>query len=203
MNLCPGSALSSLIISSIFCTNFSFHFNPKKGNAKEGSNNHTVALISHTSKVILEFLQARLQQYMNQGLPDVQGGFRKGTRTRYQSAIICWIIENAGEFQKNVYSCFIDYATSFEYVDHKNCGKFIKSWEYQTILPASWETCMKVKKQQLEPTWNNGLVPNWERSMSKLYIVTLLILLMCRIHYVKCLAGWSTSWNQDCWEKYQ
>ena len=81
---------------------------PKKGKAKECSNYHTIALISHTSKVMLKILQARLQQYMNQEIPDVQAGFRTGTRD--QIANIWWIIEEAREFQKNIYFCFIDYA---------------------------------------------------------------------------------------------
>ena len=84
---------------------------PKKGNAKECSNYSTIALISHTSKVMLKILQARLQQYMNRELPDVQAGFRKGKGTRDQIASICWIIKKAKEFQKNIYFCFIDYAT--------------------------------------------------------------------------------------------
>ena len=81
---------------------------PKKGNAKECSKYHTIALISHASKVMLKILQARLQQYMNYELPDVQAGFRKGRGTRDQIAKICWIIEKAREFQKNIYFCFID-----------------------------------------------------------------------------------------------
>ena len=85
----------------------------KKGNAKECSNYHTIALISHTSKVMLKILQTRLQQYMNCELPDVQAGFRKGRRIRDQIANICWIIEKAREFQKNIYFCFIDYAKDF------------------------------------------------------------------------------------------
>ena len=84
-----------------------FHSNPKRGNAKECSNYHTIALISHTSKVMLKILQARLQQYMNCELPDVQAGFRK-RGTRDQIANICWIIAKVREFQKNVYFCFID-----------------------------------------------------------------------------------------------
>ena len=91
---------------------------PKKGNAKECSNYHTLALISHASKVMLKILQARLQQYMNRELPDVQAGFRKGRGTRDQIANICWIIEKAREFQKNIYFCFIDYAKAFDCVDH-------------------------------------------------------------------------------------
>ena len=86
---------------------------PKKGNAKECSNYHTIALISHASKVMLKILQARLQQYMNHELLDVQGGFRKGQGTRDQIANISWVIEKAGEFQKNIYFCFIDYAKAF------------------------------------------------------------------------------------------
>ena len=90
---------------------------PKKGNAKECSNYHTIALISHTSKVMLKILQARLQQYVNHELPDVQNGFRKGRGTKDQIANICWIIEKAREFQKNIYLCFIDYAKAFDCVD--------------------------------------------------------------------------------------
>ena len=84
--------------------------NPKKGNAKECSNYRTIALISHASKVMLKILQARFQQYVNHELPDVQAGFRKGRGTRDQTANICWIIEKAREFQKNIYFCLINYA---------------------------------------------------------------------------------------------
>ena len=86
---------------------------------------------------------------MNQELPAVQVGFRKGRGTRDQIANIHWIVEKAREFQKNIYFCFIDYAKASDYVDH-NCGKFFKKWEYQNTWPASWETCMQVKKQPLE-----------------------------------------------------
>ena len=91
-------------------------------------------------------LQPRLQQYVNRELPDAQAGFRKGRGTRDQIANICWIMEKAREFQKNIYFCFIDYAKAFDCVHHNNCGKF---W-YQTTWPASWEFCMQVRKQQLE-----------------------------------------------------
>ena len=87
---------------------------------------HTVALISHTSKVMLKILQARLQQYMNRELPDVQAGFRKGRRTTDQIANICWIIEKAREPQKNIYFCFIDYAKAFDCVDHNKLWKILK-----------------------------------------------------------------------------
>ena len=122
----------------------------RKGNAKECSNYCTIALISYASKVILKVLQVELEQYMNCELPDVQAGFRKGRGIRDQIANIRWIIEKAREFQKNIYFCFIDYAKAFDCVDHNNCGKFWKRWEYQTTWPASWETYMQVRKQQLE-----------------------------------------------------
>ena len=98
---------------------------------------------------MLKILQARLQQYVNCEIPDVQGGCRKGRGTRDWIANICWIIKKAEEFQKNIYFCFIDYAKAFDCVDH-NCGKFFKRWEYQTTWPDSWEICVQVKKQQLE-----------------------------------------------------
>ena len=110
---------------------------------------------------------------MNQELPDVQAGFRKDKGTRYQIDNICWIIEKGRKFQKNI--CFIDYARTFDCEDHNKLWKILKETGNQTTLPASWETCMQVKKQQLEPIWNNGLVQNWERSTSRLYTVTLII----------------------------
>ena len=122
---------------------------PKKGSAKECSNYCTIAFISRAIKVMLKILQARLQQNMNRELPDVQAGFRKGIGTRDQIANICWLIEKAREFQKNTYFCFIP--------DHLTC--LLKN------LYAGQEATVRT----------NGLVPNWERSMSRLYTVTLLI----------------------------
>ena len=103
----------------------SFHSVPKKGSAKEYSNYLTNALISHTSKVMLKILQARLQQYVNCQLPDVQAGFRKGRGTRDHIAIL-WIMEKEREFQKNIYFCFIDYAKAFDCVDHSKLWKTVK-----------------------------------------------------------------------------
>ena len=97
---------------------------------------------------MLKILQDRLQQYVNHELPDVQAGFRKGRGTRDQIANIHWIIEKAGEFQKNI--CFIDYAKAFDCVNHNKLWKILKEMEYQTTWPAFWETCMQVRKQQLE-----------------------------------------------------
>ena len=148
---------------------------PKKGNGKECSNYHTIARISHTSKVMLKILQAWLQQYMNRELPDVQAGFRKGRRTRDQIANIHWIIKKAREFQKNIYFCFIDYA------------KALTVWSEQTVENSSRDGNARPPDLHLEKrvcrsgsnsykwTWNNKLVPNRRRSTSRLYIVPLLI----------------------------
>ena len=100
-----------------------------------------IAFISHAGKVMLKIHQARLQQYVNWELPDVQAGSRKDRGTRDQIVNIRWIIEKAREFQKNIY-CFIDYANAFDYVDHSKLWKILKRWEYQTTLPVSCKTCM-------------------------------------------------------------
>ena len=112
---------------------------------------------------------------VNWELPNVQVGFRKGRGTRDQIANTQWIIEKANEFQNTIYFCFINCAKAFDCVDHNKLGKFFKRGEYQVTLPASWETCMQLKKEQLKPDMEQGLVPNWERSTSRLYTVTLLI----------------------------
>ena len=105
---------------------------PKKGNGKDCLNYQTIALISHASKMMLKILQAKLQQYMDHELPDVQTGFRKGRRTRVQIANIHWLIAKDTEFQKNIKFCFIDYARAFDYVDHNKLWGILKRWEYQT-----------------------------------------------------------------------
>ena len=122
----PANLENSDLKMSIFITI------PKKGSAKECSNYCTIALILHANKVMLKILQARLQQYMNQEIPDSQAGFRKGRRNRDQNANICWIIEKARELQKNMYFCFIDYAKALTVWTTANRGKFFMSWEYQT-----------------------------------------------------------------------
>ena len=117
---------SSTDIYNLSCVKQIAGGKPKKGNAKECSNYCTIALITHTSKVILKILQARLQQYMNPELPDFQAGFRKGRGNRDQIANIPWIIKKAREFQKNIYFCFIDYAKTFDCVDHNKLWKILK-----------------------------------------------------------------------------
>ena len=123
---------------------------PRKDSTKESSNHRTTVLISQASKVMLKILYSRLQHYMNWELPDVQAGFRKGRGTRDQIANIHSIIEKVRKFQKNICLYFTDYAKAFDCVDHDKLWKFLKRQEYQTILPVSWETCMQVKKQELE-----------------------------------------------------
>ena len=134
---------------------------------------------------------------MNGELPDVQAGFRKDKRTRDQIANIHLIIEGAREFQKNIYMSkpLIMWVTT-------NCEKFSKGWEYQTTLPASWEICMWVKKQQLEL----DIEQQTGSKSGKEYVKAVYChsaYITCRIHHAKCQAGWSTSRNQDFQEKYQ
>ena len=124
---------------------------------------------------MLKILQDRLQQYVNRELSDVQAGFRKGRGTRDQIANIRWIIEKAREFQKNIYSCFIDYVKDLTVWITTNCGQFWKRWKYQNTLPASWEIYMQVKKQQLEPDMEQRTGSKSGKEYVKLYIVTLLI----------------------------
>ena len=127
---------------------------PNNGNAKNCSNYHTVALISHVSKVMLKILQARLQQYVNHEFPDVQARFRKGRGIRAHVANVCWIIEKAREFQKNNYFCFIDYAKAFDLVDHNKLEIFQEMGipDHLTCLLrnlcASQETIVRTGQQQ-------------------------------------------------------
>ena len=138
---------------------------------------------------MLKILQARLQQYVNQELPDVQAGFRKGRKTRDQSPNISWIIEKAREFQINIYSCFIDYAKDFDYMDQNKLWKILKQMGIPDHLTCLWETCMQVKKQQLELD-----MEQWTGSkLGKEYIKAVYsypaYLSYIRVHHVKCWAG--------------
>ena len=147
---------------------------PKKSKAKECSDYHTIALISHASKIMLKILQARLQQHMNWELPDVQAGFRKTEEPEIKLPTSAGSQKKHENLRKTSTSASLTTLKSLTMWITAICGKFLKRWKYQTTLPASRETCMQVKKQQ-NGTWNNRLVPNWERSASRLYIVTLLI----------------------------
>ena len=128
-------------------------------------------LISHASKVMLKTLQARLQQYVKWELPDIQAGFRKAEEPEIKLPTSVGSSKKQENPEKHVFLLHW-LCQSLWLCGSQQMGKFFKRWEFQTTLPASWEICMQVKKQQ---TWNNRLVPNWKRSTSRLYIVTLLI----------------------------
>ena len=123
---------------------------------------------------MLKILQVRFQQYVNQELPDVHARFRKDKGTRNQSANICWIIEKAKEFQKNIYFCLIDYTKAFDCVDHNKLWKILQEMGIPDHLTCHL-TCMQAKKQQLEPDKEQWTGSKLKRSTSRLYIVTLLI----------------------------
>ena len=142
---------------------------------------------------MLKILQARLQQYVNHERSDVQAGFRKGRGTTDQIANICWIIEKAREFHKNIYFCFIDYAEAFDCVVMTDCGKFLMRWEYQTTWPASWEICMQVKKQQLELDMEQQA----GSKLGKEYVKTI----YCHPAYLAYMQ--STSWETLGWRKHK
>ena len=152
----------------------------------------TTALISHASKVMLKILHARLQQNVNWELSDVQAGFRKGRGARDQIANICWIIEKTREFQRNIYFCFDDYAKAFDCVNHNKLWK-IKRWEYQTTLPASWETWMQVKKQQSE----SDIEQQTGSKLGKEYVKVV----YCHLVYLMYMQ--STSCRMLAWRKHK
>ena len=123
---------------------------PKKGNAKEWSNYYIIALISHTSKAMIKIHQARLQQYVNHELPDVQAGFRKGRGTRDKLPTSSRLLKKQESSRKTSISVLFSMPKPLTVWMTTNCGKLWRRWDYQTTLPASWETCMQVKKQRLE-----------------------------------------------------
>ena len=167
----PANLESSAVATGL--EKVSFHSNPKERQCQRMFNYHTLALISHASKVMRKNLQARLQKHMNCDLPDVQAGFRKGRRTRNQIVNNCWIIEKAREFHKNIYFSFIDYAKVFDCVDHNKLWKILQEMGIPNHL-----TCLLrnlYASQEQNCIWNNKLVPNREKSTSRLFTVTLLI----------------------------
>ena len=165
---------------------------PKKGNAKERANYHTVALISCARKVMLRILQARLQQYMNRELTDVQAWFRKGRGTRDQIANIRWIIKTTRVQKKS--TTLLTMTKPLTVWITIDCGKFFSRWEYQTSLQACWEICIQVKRQHLEPDMEQQTTSKLGKESIK--AVTLLIKLICIVHHAKRWAGWITSCNK-------
>ena len=175
----------------------------KKGNAKQCSNYRTIALISQASKVMLKFLQARLQQYVNHELPVIQAGFRKGRGTRDQIGNICWIMEKAREFQKNIYFCFNDNAKAFDCVDHNKLWKILK----ELGIPDHLICLLRNLYAGQEATVRTGHgTPDWfqiGKGVCQGCILSLCFFNIRLVHHVKCWVGWSTSWVQNCQEKYQ
>src|SRR5574340_1031740 len=174
----------------------SFH-----SNSKECSNYRTIALISHASKVMLKILQARLQQYVNRELPDVQAGFRKDRGTRDQIANIRWIIEKAREFQKTIYFCFIDYAKAFDCVDHNKLWKILQ----EMGIPDPLTCLLRNLYAGQEATVRTGHgTTDWFQIGKGVHQGC--ILSPCSLTYMRStsceMLGWMKhSWNQDCWEK--
>ena len=162
---------------------------PKKGNAKECSVYHTIALISHASKVMLKILKGRLQQYVNTELSDVQAGFRNGRGTRDQIANIHWIIKKARKSQKNIYFCFIDYAKAFDYVDHNKLWKILKEMGIPDHL-----TCLLrnlYAGQEARVRTGHGATDWFQigKGVQQGCILSPCLFKMCRVHNEKCWAG--------------
>ena len=155
--------------------NVSFIPIPKKGNAKECSNYFPIALISHTSKLMLNILQASVQQYVNQELPNVQDGFRKRERNQRSTCQPPLDHRKGKKILEKPTSASLTMLKPLAVWITTNFRKFLKTWKCQTTLPATWEMCMQVKKHQLEADIGQQTGPNWERSMSRLFIITLLI----------------------------
>ena len=162
---------------------------PKKGNAKECSNNCTIALISHTSKVILKILQARIQQYVNWELRDVQAGFRKGRGTRDQIANICWIIEKAREFQKYIYFCLIDYAKAFDCVDHNKLWKILQEMGIQDHLTCFLRNLYTGQEATVRTKHGTMYWFQIGKGICQGCILSPCLFNLYRVHHAKCWAG--------------
>ena len=177
-----------------------FITNPKKGNPIECSNYCTIAFMSHTSKVILELLQARLQQYMNHELTVVQAGFRKGKGTRDQIANIRWIVKKAREFQKNIYFPFIDYAKAFDCVDHNKVWKILKEMgipEHLTCLLRNWYA-----GQEARVRTGHGTIDCFQIGKG-VHQGCILSLCLFNLYAEYLMRNTGLEEAQDCWEKYQ
>ena len=178
---------------------------PKKGSAKECSNYCTITLISHTSEVMLRILQARHQQYVNRELPDVQAGFREGRGTRDQIANIHWIIKKAREFQKSIYVCtLLTIPKPLTVWITINYGKFWKRWEYQTTWPACLLRNLYAGQEATVRT-GHGTTDSFQigKGVHQGCILSPCLFNLYAGYIMRCWTGWSTSWNQDCQEKYQ
>ena len=175
---------------------------PKKGNVKECSNYHTIMLISHASKVMLKIIQARLKQYVTPKLPDVKAEFRKSRGTRDQIPTSIALSKKQASSRKISTSALLTMPKSLTVWIITNCGKFLKWWEYQIILPASPE--IYADKEATVRTRHGTMV--WfqiGKGVRQGCLLSPIYLTYMQSTYTKCQDGWSTSWNQDFWEKYQ
>ena len=177
---------------------------PKKGYANECSNYHIIALISRASKAMLKILKTSLQWYVNQELSDVQTGFRNDRGNRDQITNIHWIIKKAREFQKNIYFCFIDYVKAFEHVDHNKLWKILQEMGILNHL-----TCLLrnlYAGQEATIRTRHGTT-DWFQIRKGVHQVCILSPCLFNLYSEHIMQharmGWSTSWKQDCWEKYQ
>ena len=182
----------------------SFHSNSKERQCQECSNHRTIAVISQASKVMLKILQARLQQYMNHELSDVQAGFRKSRGTRQRSNCQHALDHRKSrEFQKNIYFCFIGYANAFDCVDHNKLCKILKEMGIPDHLTCLLRNLYAGNKQPLELDMEQQTGSKLGKEYMKPVYCHPVSWLLRRVHHEKSWAGRSTSWNQDCWEKYQ
>ena len=167
----------------------SFHSIPKERQYQRMFKLLQIVLISHASKVMLKILQVRFQQCVYCELPDVLAGYRKGKGTRDRIAKMRWIIQKAREFQTNNYFCFIDYAKAFDGVDHNKLWKILNKMGIPDHLTCLLRNLYAVQEATFTTTHGTRLITNRKRSMLRLYIVTLFILLICRVYFVKCQAA--------------
>ena len=176
---------------------------PKKGNAKECSVYCTIALISHVRKVMLKILHARLQQYMNCELSDIQARFRKGRGTRNQIANITWITEKAREFQKNIHFCFMDYAKAFDCVDHNKLWKILQ----EMGIPDHLTSLLRNLYAGQEATVRTGHeTADWfqiRNGVCQVCILSPCLFNLYAVYIIQNAKLDETSWNQDIWERYQ
>ena len=146
---------------------------------------------------MFKILQTSIQQHVNHKLQMFKLDLEKSKEPEIKLSTSVGLSKKQESSRKTSIADLLTMSMPLTMWITTNCGKFLKRWEYQTTWPASWEICMQVRKQQLELDMEQK-VPNRERSLSRLYIVTLLIELICRVHHEKHSVGWSTSWNQDC-----
>ena len=151
---------------------------------------------------MLKIIQVRLQQYVNHELPDIQAGFRKGRGTRDQIANICWTIKEAREFQKNIYFCFIDYTKAFDCVDHNKLWKILQEIGIPNHLTCLWRNCMQARKQVRTGHRTTFSFPIGKGVHQGCILSPCLFNLYAEYIMRNNWTGWSTSWNQDCQEKY-